>query len=510
MLMRLLLTYRISLTHWRWVGRTVAGVLAASVLAMSQAYAASDVVRIGMQLEPSSFDTTTTSAATASEITYANIMEGLTYIDGDGEIKPRLALNWTVSNKGRTVDFQLRPNVRYHDGKPFDAGSAAFSLNRMLGLKSGNAYLEWFDKLESVQAVSSHVLRIQLKSPDSLLTYALALPGAVLVHPDSADNNSSNPIGTGPYRMQAWERGKQVRLVRNDLWWGTNKPFIREAVFMFMATGAETENMLAEGRVDALSSVTRLTASFAARTDYVMGRRGVEGKLIVAMNNKRPPFNDIRVRRALSHAIDRSKYLNIYGPLIEVQPIGAHFAPSHPAYVNLVKRYPLDLAKAKQLLADAKVPEGTVLRLAVPPTDYGRYGSVIVASQLEAIGLRIEIIPMTWPVWLDDVMQKKDYDMTLIMHVEPLDLGIYARNNYYFNYDNGNYQKIWEKLRAANTVAEQNQWLGQAQRQMADDAVNLFLQVRPERNFIRKGLLGMWERCPIPVFALENLHWQKP
>lgn len=472
------------------------------------AWAASETVRVGIQLEPASLDVTTTAAATTSEITYANVYEGLTYIDGEGQVKPRLAIDWVVSKNGKQVDFNLQRNVRYHDGKAFDAHTAAFSLNRMLKLKGANAYLEWFDKIASVEAVGDHVLRLRLHDVDSLLTYALGLPGAVLVHPDSAERNAQQPIGTGPFRMQEWQRGKQVRLVRNDDWWGRSKPKLREAIFMFMSTAAETENMLAEGRVDALSSVTRLTASFASRTDYVMGGRGVEGKLIVALNNARAPLKDIRVRRALSHAIDRSKYVHIYGPLVSVLPIGSHFAPSHPAYVNLVDRYPFDIAKAKALLAEAKVAPGTVLRLAVPPTDYGRYGSVIVASQLEAIGLKVEIVLMNWPTWLDEVFTRKNYDMSLIMHVEPMDLGIYARNDYYFNYDNRIYQKIWEKVRGSGTSAELNQWLGQAQRQLAEDAVNLYLQVRPERNFIRKGLQGMWERCPVPVFALQDLRWQ--
>ena len=495
---------------WRLVALAWRGCLLAWLVGtIGAAHAAADVVRIGIQLEPASLDVTSTSAATASEITYANVFEGLTYIDGEGVVKPRLASGWVVSKDGKQVDFSLRKLVTYHDGKPLDARTAAFSLNRMLQLKGANAYLEWFDKIESVEAVGEFQLRIRLTDADSLLPYALALPGAVLVHPDSAANNATQPIGTGPYRIQAWERGKLVRLVRNDNWWRENKPTIREAVFLFMSTAAETENMLAEGRIDALSSVTRLTASFASRTDYVMGRRGVEGKLIVALNNGRAPLNDVRVRRALSHAIDRTKYLNIYGPLISVIPIGAHFSPGHPAYVNLVDRYPYDIAKAKALLAEAKVPPGTVLRLAVPPTDYGRYGSVIVASQLEAIGLKVEIVLMDWPKWLDEVFKKKNYDMSLIMHVEPMDLGIYARDGYYFNYNNAAYKKIWAKVRSADTSAALNQALAQAQRQMAEDAVNLFIQVRPERNFIRKDLAGMWERCPVPVFALEDLRWQK-
>ena len=477
-------------------------------LGLLPAWAGSDSLRIGIQLEPPSLDITTTSAGTASEITYANVFEGLTFIDGEGQVRPRLATEWQVSKDGKTVDFELRKQVLYHDGKPFNARTAVFSLQRMLKMTGMNAYLEWFDKVASVEAVDDQVLRIHLTAPDSLLPYALALPGAVLVHPDTADTNANQPVGTGPYRVKPWRRGHSVSLTRNDAWWNSQKPQIREAQFLFMTTSFETESMLAEGRIDVLSSVTRLTGAFAGRSDYVMTSRGVEGKQIVALNNARAPLNDIRVRRALSHAIDRREYHGIYGPLIQAVPIGSHFSAFHPAYVDLVNRYPYDVERAKALLREAGVAPGTVLKLALPPTDYGRYGSLIVARQMEAIGIQVEIVTMDWPTWLDKVFKQKDYDMTVIMHVEPMDLNIYARSGYYFNYDNRAFKKIWEKVRAARNDAERNEQLAQAQRQITEDAVNLFIQLRPERNFIRRELKGMWEHCPVPVFAIENLRWE--
>ena len=490
-----------------WFRIIVAAILGCAALMGSPVWSASDLVRIGVQLEPTSLDITTTSAATAGEITYANVYEGLTYIDGEGAVRPRLATKWTVSRDGKTVDFILREKVAYHDGKPFNAHTAAFSLKRMGAMTNTNGYLEWIDKIQSVEVAGEHLLRIHLSAPDGLLPYALGLPGAVMVHPDSAESNADLPIGTGPYKVQAWERGVSVRLTRNDRWWNAMRPQIREAQFLFMSTSFETESMLAEGRIDALSSVTRLTGAFASRSDYTMRARGVEGKQIVALNNARPPLNDIRVRRALSHAIDRRAYRDIYGPLISALPMGSHFSPLHPAYVNLVDLYPYDVQRARQLLAQAKVAPGTVLRLALPPTDYGRYGGVIVARQLEAVGLRIELVPMDWPTWLNRVFKQKDYDMTLIMHVEPLDLNIYARDDFYFNYDNRHFKPLWEKVREARSDAERNEWMSKAQKQIADDAVNLFIQLRPERNFIRKDLVGLWEHCPVPVFALENLRW---
>ena len=110
-------------------------------LGLLPAWAGSDSLRIGIQLEPPSLDITTTSAGTASEITYANVYEGLTFIDGEGQVRPRLATQWQVSKDGKTVDFELRKQVLYHDGKPFNADTAVFSLQRMMKMTGMNAYL---------------------------------------------------------------------------------------------------------------------------------------------------------------------------------------------------------------------------------------------------------------------------------------------------------------------------------------------------------------------------------
>ena len=479
------------------------------LFAVRPAFAARDDLRLGVQLEPPVLDPTVTSSASAGEITYANVLEGLTVMDGEGRLRPRLAIDWTRSEDGLSYLFRLRRDVLYHDGKAFDAHSAASSLRRIIDPGSANPQKAWFAKIRAVEVDAPYQLRINLSDPDALLLFALALPAAVMVHPDSASGNARHPVGTGPFRFDAWIPGSLVRLVRNDRYWG-RRPALARAEFVFMSTTSETANMLSEGLVDGLLSVTRLGERFMIRPDYRMSARRLESKMILAINNGRPPFDDLRVRRALSHAIDRERVRTLYGPQFSPALIGSHFPPSHPAYVDLVHRYAHDPRRARQLLDEAGVPRGFQVELVVPPTDYGRYGGLMIASDLEAVGFRVELVEYDWTRWMKEVFTGRRYALTLIMHVEPMDLGIYARDDYYFAYDNAGFKEIWHKVRAARSDGEMHRWLGEAQRRIAEDAVNVFLFMRPEQNLMHRDLEGLWERSRIPSFVLEDIRWSPP
>ena len=481
--------------------------LCSMLLCTSLAVAARDSIRLGMQLEPPALDPTMTASASAGEITYCNVLEGLTVIDGEGHLQPRLATSWVRSEDGLRYDFVLRTDARFHDGKPFNAQIAAYSLKRLIAPDSENPQKKWFEKIQSVESVGMDKLVVRLTQPDALFPVALALPAAVIVHPDTAGSNATHPIGTGPFHFAGWTHGKMVALERNDKYWG-KAPALRSAQFLFMRTTAETENMLSEGLVDGMVSVTRITNRFMLRPDYRMSMRKLESKMILAINNARAPFNDLRVRRALAHAINREKILTIYGTQFSPEPIGSHYSPSRPGYVNLVDYYPYDPARARALLAEAGVVPGTSVTLTIPPTDYGRFGGLKVASDLEAVGLRVELLEVDWKQWMSDVFERKDYALTLIMHVEPMDLNIYARDDYYFNYDNAAFKEIWQRVLSARDDPELNTLLGEAQRRITEDAVNVFLFMRPEQNFMQRDLAGFWEKSPIPSVVLEDVYWK--
>jgi len=231
-----------------------------------------------------------------------------------------------------------------------------------------------------------------------------------------------------------------------------------------------------------------------------------EGETILAINNGGAPFDDLRVRRAIAHALDRQAVID--GAMFGYgTPIGSHFAPHHPAYVDLTGRYPLDLDKARALLAEAGHPDGFEATIKLPPPTYARRGGEIVAAQLAKIGIKVEIIPVEWAQWLEQVFRGRDYDLTIVSHTEPMDIGIYARDDYYFNYKSEDFRAIMDRLTAAVGQDERYALMGEAQRRLADDAVNGFLFQLAKHGVWNAKIQGLWENSPVQANDLTEVYW---
>jgi peptide/nickel transport system substrate-binding protein len=204
-----------------------------------------------------------------------------------------------------------------------------------------------------------------------------------------------------------------------------------------------------------------------------------EGETILAMNNKKAPLDNIKVREAIAHAIDRQAIID--GAMFGYgTPIGTHFAPHNPAYVDLTAQSAYDPEKSKALLAEAGVSDLS-LSLKLPPPSYARRGGEIIAAQLREVGINVDITNVEWAQWLDDVFKAKNFDLTIVSHTEPMDIGIYARDDYYFQYGDADFKAIMADLANATDPAKRTELMQAAQKKIADDYVNgyLFQLARP-------------------------------
>ncbi len=442
---------------------------------VAQAAQAAERVIIGMQLEPPILDPTANPAAAISEILYGNVFEGLVQFAADGSAAPKLAASWEISEDGLSYVFHLEHGVHFHDGSAFDAGVAKFSLERVLEPGSVNPQKSRLAKIRSVDIVDPFTLRIVLKQRSGGLLQSLAWGAFVMVSPQSAATNAVRPVGTGPFRFSGWRRGDLITLLRNAQYWG--KPAVLdEATFKFIADPTAAYAALMAGDVDAFSNypAPESFAQFAADPRFAVFAGTTEMETVLALNQRVSPLGNLLVRRAISYALDRHAIID--GAMFGYgTPIGSHFPPHNPAYLDLTGVYPHDIAKAKALLAAAGYPRGFSVTLKLPPPSYARRGGEIVAAELAQVGIRAHIENLEWAQWVDQVFTRHDFDMSIVGHAEPMDYDIYARDDYYFGYSSPEFKALIAALDDTTDAARRRELLQQIQRKLAVDAVNGFL-----------------------------------
>jgi len=491
-------------TRWsarRWL---IAGVLA--TLCATPALAR-DTLTLGMVLEPPGLDPTAGAAAAIREVTYDNIFEGLTRIDGAGHVVPGLAASWTISPDGKTYTFALHSGVTFHDGTEFNCAIVQFSYNRARAPDSTNAQKELFEPIADIACPDPHTAVVTLKRPDAAFLFNMGWGDAVMVAPNSAAGNQTHPIGTGPFRFTNWVKGDRVEMARFDHYWGA-APKLARVTFKFVADPAAAAAALLAGDIDAFSNfpAPEILPQLRADGRFAVVIGSTEGKTILALNNARKPFDDIRVRRALAYAIDRKALVQAtmsgLGTII-----GSHYTPNDPGFIDLAGTYPYDPTRAKALLAEAGIASGTHFTLALPPPPYARRGGEVIAAMLEEVGLHVELVPMEWAEWLDQVFKRSDFDMTMISHTEARDLAIYARDHYYFNYHSDAFRNLYQTYLAATDPRTEIDLLQKMQRQLATDEPNVFLYVLPKLGVWNARLHGFWVNDPIPANDLSAVAW---
>ena len=489
--------------HWKSIIAATALVLAAG----TSAFAARTDLVLGMPLEPPHLDPTAGAAAAIDEVLYANVFEGLTRIGSKGEVLPALAESWTVSDDGKVYTFKLHTGVKFHDGSDFNADDVKFSLDRARAENSTNAQKALFAAIDTVDVVDPATVKVTLKNAQGSFLYNMGWGDAIMVAPESAETNKEKPIGTGPFKFDNWAKGSSITIVKNADYWG-EPVALDKAEFRIVPDAAAAIPALLSGDVQAFPNVGVGDALDQIQSDprfkVVIG--ATEGETILSTNNKKAPFDKLEVRQAIAHTLDRKAIIDAASSGLGT-PIGSHFSPANAAYVDLTGTYPHDIAKAKELLKAAGLENGFKATLKLPPVGYARDGGQVIASQLREVGIELEIIPVEWADWLKQVFTEKDYDLTIVSHTEPNDIGIYARKDYYFQYDNPEFDKVIAELDVTTDAAKRNELYGKAQKILADDAVNGFLFELPKIGIWDAKVEGLWENSPVQANDLTKVKW---
>ncbi|MGR3371930.1 MAG: ABC transporter substrate-binding protein [Pseudooceanicola nanhaiensis] len=461
----------------------------------------------GQQLEPPHLDPTSAAAGAIDAVVYSNIFEGLTRFAADGSIIPGLAESWDISDDGLEYTFHLQEGVKFHDGTDFTADDVKFSLDRARAEDSANAQKALFAGIENVEVVDPATVKVTLSAPNGSFLFNMAWGDAVIVAEESIGDIKSNPVGTGAFKFDNWVQGDHIDIVKNPDYWGTPAElekvtfkFISDPTAAFAAMMAEDVDSF--GAFPAPENLPQFDAD--PRFKVLVG--STEGETILAINNKMPPFDNVKVREAVAHAINRQEIIDGaqfgYGT-----PIGTHFAPHHPDYVDLTGLSEYDPEKSKALLEEAGVSTPIQVKMTLPPPSYARRGGEIIAAQLRQVGIEPQIENVEWAQWLESTFRGKDYGLTIVSHTEPMDIGIYARPDYYFQYGKPEFVALMDKLNLETDEAKRSEILKEAQTMIAEDYVNGYLFQLPLLTVANAKIEGLWVNAPTQAADMTGVHW---
>lgn len=487
--------------------RALAAVATASVLALTACNAGSSStgssgsatgsgggasgqsVAIGLVLEPTSMDFTRSDGAAIAQALLGNVYEGLVKVDEKGAIQPSLATSWTVSPDRRTYTFDLVQGARFSNGAPLTADDVVFSINRVK-TDWAVAVKRSMDVVSSATALSPTKVQVTLSRPSNSWLYAMTTRVGAVFSRTGVAELATTPVGTGPYTLGEWRRGDAIVLRRNDAYHGA-KPYFGQVTLRYIKDAAALNNALLSGTIDVIGTVQSPESLQQFTTDdrYRVIEGTTNGEVMLTMNTSRPLLKDKAVRQAIRQAIDHRSLLQTcwagHGTLL-----GAMVPPTDPWYQDLTGVAPFDRAKATQALKDAGAA-GRTLRLRLPAAPYATTCGQVVKSDLEQAGLKVTIDQMDFPTWLSDVFKGADYDLTIVAHVEPRDIGrMFGNPDYYTRYDN---KAVQAELAAADagTEAQQVEHMKEVARLTAEDAASDVLFLMPNLVVADKDIQGL-------------------
>jgi peptide/nickel transport system substrate-binding protein len=387
-------------------------------LALAQAPAAAQSVTFAMSSAPTSVDPHY-HTFTPNETLDGHIFDRLVERDAHSKLVPGLALSWKLVADD-TWEFKLRPGVKFHDGSDFTAEDVAYTLARVpTVVNSPGSFAIYTKSVVSVEIPDPHTIRLKTKGIYPLLPVDLSqvfiIPKGLGPNPTTEDFNSGkNAIGTGAYRLVSYRSGDRVELERNDAWWGGKPHWQHVTIRMIPNDGARTAALLA-GDVQLIEFVPtsdavrlrddkRVTLAETPSQRIVFlwldrSRTGAEPFVSGPNGEKldKNPFNDLRVRQALTMAINRKAIVErvMEGAAYAAGQFTADGAWGHvpgleaPAY---------DPAKAKALLAEAGYPNGFRLTLHGPNDRYVNDAKIIqaVGQMWSRIGVQTTVEALTW------------------------------------------------------------------------------------------------------------------
>ncbi len=448
-------------------------------------------------------------AAGTKEVMF-NVFEGLVKPTSDGDLVPAVASDVRVEEGGLTYVFTLRQGVKFHNGDTVDMQDVLFSVKRCAGMDGGDPLIPALSVISDLKA-DGDKLTITLNQPN--LEFLAYMTLAIL--PADYDKQDTEPVGTGPFKMVSRTAQDSIVLERFDDYWGTPAK-LNKVTFKIVEKDESRIQGLRSGALDMVFHMTTTQTSQLSDQEFHVEQGSMNLVQALYLNNSVKPFDDVRVRQALCYAVDKQGVIDLAFDGAGI-PLGTSMFPSFGKYYDdsLTDYYPHDVAKAKELLKEAGYPDGFEMTITVP-SNYQQHVDTaqVIADQLTEVGITAKLVPVEWATWLSDVYGKSEFqstitgltsdNMTARKLLERFNTG--AGNNF-TRYDNEEYDQLYARAISAADDAEQTQIYRQMERNLTENAANVYIQDMADMVAMRNGLEGL-TFYPLYALDLSTLYWE--
>lgn len=421
---------------------------------------------------------------------YSKPVESLIYnslvkLGPKGDIQPDLATTWHVSQDGLTYTFNLRKNVYFHDGTRMTATDVAFSFQRIMSKSLASPWGSFFQTVQTVKALNPSTVQVTLSKADAPFLAVIA-SFLYVMNPTFVQAHQGNlkrvEDGTGPYKLGKWVANESITLVKNTRYFIPNHPYLQSIVFQIIPQDTS--------RIAALQSGQVQFAEFTDPSQYAQLNSLGSGHVIQAQkfldsnyhmfgfNTKRAPFNNAKVRLALSYALDRQALVD--GPGFREGMVTGILTQALNRWAIPTSKYPSyqsNIAKAKQLLREAGYAKGFSFSIMAPPTfPIDMSSAVMIQSQLKQIGVNAKVVPTEWGTYVNNWV-KRNFDSFTGENgdwTDP-DLAMYAAlhtggSTNAFQYSNASVDRLLEQGRTTMSFTKRHQIYAQLQQLVVEQA----------------------------------------
>lgn len=382
-------------------------------------------VVVAVSNDPGGLNPAITTQGTVHLVT-GSIFSGLVALDFNLKPVPDLALSWEVSPDGRRYTFHLAPNATFHDGHPVTSDDVKFTFEQLLLKYHSRTRTSIGDRLKAITTPDTHTVVFEFSTPHAAflqlidVANAPVMPRHLYENTDPLTNpHNISPIGCGPFRFVQWNKGDYVELRRNENYFKPGRPYLDRVVFRVMPSAANAAIALEQGEIDYLMNPSPLDViRLRQRSDIIITDKGREGYATVETmvpNLARAPLNDLHVRRAIAHAMDKKYIVDkvIFGQgVVATGPVSRLLSW---AYNPNVTKYERDTERANRLLDEAgykRGADGTRFHLKMLCSSGWTKTAEALRDQLREVGIALDLQMLEFSAMVEQTYIKKDFDLS--------------------------------------------------------------------------------------------------